>query len=217
MVLEDQVAIVTGSGQGIGKAIALRFARAGADIAVVDANPETAAATGREVQRLGRRAVVRVADVSDFHDVDAAVNEIAAELGRIDVLVNNAGIEKRAPFLEITPDDWQRQLDVNLSGTFYWTQATARRMAKRAYGRIVNLSSVAGPHRAHRPCRLRSSESGHRGANPSRGSRSGRLRYHGERHRPSPHRDRAHAGRLERRSPARATPARSDPPIRHGR
>ena len=144
MVLEDQVAIVTGSGQGIGKAIALRFAAEGADIAVVDANPETAAATGREVQRLGRRALVKVADVSRFHAVDAAVNEIAAELGRIDVLVNNAGIEKRAPFLDIRPEDWQRQLDVNLSGTFYCTQAAARGMAKRAYGRIVNLSSVAG-------------------------------------------------------------------------
>ncbi len=144
MVLEGQVAMVTGSGQGIGKAIALRFAREGADIAVVDVNRETAEATGREVRDLGRRAVIKVADVSDFEAVEATVNGVVEELARLDVLVNNAGIEKRAPFLEITPADWQRQLDVNLSGTFYCTQAAAREMAKRRYGRIVNLSSVAG-------------------------------------------------------------------------
>jgi len=144
MVLEGQVAMVSGSGQGIGKAIALLFAREGADIGVVDVNADTAAATGREVRRLGRQAVVTVADVANFHAVETAVNEIVAELGRLDVLVNSAGIEKRAPFLEITPEDWQQQLDVNLSGTFYCTQAAAREMAKRGYGRIVNLSSVAG-------------------------------------------------------------------------
>jgi len=144
MVLEGQVAMVTGSGQGIGKAIALRFAREGADIAVVDVNRETAEATGREVRDLGRRAVIKVTDVSDFEAVEATVNGVVEELARLDVLVNNAGIEKRAPFLEITPADWQRQLDVNLSGTFYCTQAAARAMATHRYGRIVNLASVAG-------------------------------------------------------------------------
>jgi 3-oxoacyl-[acyl-carrier protein] reductase len=144
MVLEGQVALVTGSGQGIGKAIALRFAGAGADIAVVDVNGETGKATGEEVRGLGRRAVVKVVDVSDAEAVQATISQVASELGRLDVLVNNAGIEKRAPFLEITPEEWQRQLDVNLSGTFYCTQAAAREMAKRTYGRIVNLSSVAG-------------------------------------------------------------------------
>ena len=144
MSLEGQVAIVTGSGQGIGQAIALRFAHEGADICVMDISAETAAATAREVRDLGRRALVIVADVSDPARVDAAVKQVVAELGQIDVLVNNAGIEKRAPFLDITPDDWRRQLDVNLSGTFYCTQAAAREMAKHSYGRIVNLSSVAG-------------------------------------------------------------------------
>jgi 3-oxoacyl-[acyl-carrier protein] reductase len=143
-VLEGQVALVTGGGQGIGKAIAIRFAQQGADIAVVDLKRETAEATAREVVDIGRRATVRVADVSDYQAINVAINEIVAELGRLDVLVNNAGIEKRAPFLEITPEDWQRQIQVNLSGTFFCTQAAAREMAKRGYGRIVNLSSVAG-------------------------------------------------------------------------
>jgi 3-oxoacyl-[acyl-carrier protein] reductase len=144
MSLEDQVAIVTGSGRGIGKAIALRFAREGADIGLIDISGETASATGEEIRRLGRRASVVAADVSDVHAIEDAVATVIRELGRLNVLVNNAGVEKRAPFLEITPEDWQRQLDVNLSGTFYCTQAAAREMAKRQYGRIVNLSSVAG-------------------------------------------------------------------------
>jgi 3-oxoacyl-[acyl-carrier protein] reductase len=144
MMLDGQVALVTGGGQGIGRAIALRFAREGADIAVLDINRETAEGAGREIRELGRRAVIKVADVSDFEAVEAAVTGIVEELGKLDVLVNNAGIEKRAAFLEITPADWQRQLDVNLSGTFYCTQVAARHMAERKYGRIVNLSSVAG-------------------------------------------------------------------------
>jgi NAD(P)-dependent dehydrogenase (short-subunit alcohol dehydrogenase family) len=144
MVLEGQVAIVTGGGRGIGKAIALRFAREGADVAVLDIDGETASATAQEIRALERRALFVTTDVSDQAGVDAAVVEIARDLGRLDILVNNAGIEKRAPFLEIAPEDWQRQLDVNLSGTFYCTQSAAREMARRGYGRVVNVSSVAG-------------------------------------------------------------------------
>jgi len=143
-MFKGQVVMVTGAGQGIGKAIALRFAREGADIAVLDINRKTAEATAREVRDLARRASVKVADISVFKAVETAVHEVVEELERLDVLINNAGIEKRAPFLEITPTDWQRQLDVNLSGTFYCMQAAAREMAKRKYGRIVSLASVAG-------------------------------------------------------------------------
>jgi 3-oxoacyl-[acyl-carrier protein] reductase len=142
--LDGQVAVVTGGGRGIGKAIALLLASEGADIAVIDVDGNTASATARDIQQSGRRSTTKVADVSDFRAIRGAVMEVAAELGRIDVLINNAGIEKRAPFLEIEPDDWQRQLDVNLSGTFYCTQAVAGEMAKGRYGRIVNVASVAG-------------------------------------------------------------------------
>ena len=144
MELEGRVAMVTGGGQGIGKAIALRFAREGADIAVVDVNRDTATATAEAVRSLHRNALVEVVDVSDAKAVNRVVSDVVRDLGQLDVLVNNAGVEKRAPFFEITPSDWQRQIDVNLSGTFYCTQAAAREMAAHGYGRIVNLSSVAG-------------------------------------------------------------------------
>jgi len=144
LTLKKQVAIVTGGGQGIGKAIALRMAADGADVGIIDVNGTTAESTAEEIRDLGRRAVATTTDVANLQAVMASMTEIANDLGRIDILVNSAGIEKRASFLEITPEDWQRQLDVNLSGTFYCTQAAAREMAKRRYGRIVNLSSVAG-------------------------------------------------------------------------
>ena len=144
VILRDQVAIVTGAGQGIGKAISLRLAREGADIGILDISPKTATRTAEEIRQRGRRAITVEADVSDHDQVVSAVDQVANKLGRVDILVNNAGIEKRAPFMEITPQDWKRQLDVNLSGTFYCSQAAAHHMIKRKYGRIVNISSVAG-------------------------------------------------------------------------
>ena len=137
MVLEGQTAVVTGGRRGIGKAIATRFAAEGARVGVFDVDGEHAAETAREI---GGEAFAATLDVSDPDAVAVAF----AGLGRLDVLVNNAGVETRAPFLEITPTAWRRQLDVNLSGTFYCTQAGARAMAARMYGRIVNVSSVAG-------------------------------------------------------------------------
>jgi 3-oxoacyl-[acyl-carrier protein] reductase len=144
VLLRDQVAIVTGGGRGIGRAIALRFAEAGADVAVFDIDGSTAKGTVEAVRALGRRGSAYTVDVCDHGAVAAAVQDLAAELGRIDVLVNNAGVETRSSFLEITPGDWERQLAVNLTGTFNCSQAAGREMARRGYGRIVNISSVAG-------------------------------------------------------------------------
>jgi NAD(P)-dependent dehydrogenase (short-subunit alcohol dehydrogenase family) len=144
MDLEGQVAIVTGAGRGIGQAIARRFAEEGAGIAVIDIDRDAANETAEVIRARGGRAVAETADVSSPEQVKAAVADVVRELGRIDILVNNAGVEKRAPFFEITPDDWRQQLEVNLSGTFYCTQAAGREMAARRYGRVVNVSSVAG-------------------------------------------------------------------------
>jgi NAD(P)-dependent dehydrogenase (short-subunit alcohol dehydrogenase family) len=144
MLFEDQVVMVTGAGQGIGKAIALAFAREGADIVVLDIDRDTAEAAAGEIRDTGRRVTISITDVSVVEAVDTAVQEVVREFERLDVLVNNAGMEARGAFLDITPTDWQRQLDVNLSGTFYCMQAAARAMATRGYGRIVNISSVAG-------------------------------------------------------------------------
>jgi NAD(P)-dependent dehydrogenase (short-subunit alcohol dehydrogenase family) len=142
--LEGQAAVVTGGGQGIGRAIALRLAAAGASIALIDINAQLGQASCEEIRRHNGHAIGIEADVSDLPAVQSAIQHVTAEFGRLDVLVNNAGVEKRAPFLDITPEDWKRQLDVNLSGTFYCSQVAAREMAKRGYGRIVNISSVAG-------------------------------------------------------------------------
>jgi 3-oxoacyl-[acyl-carrier protein] reductase len=144
VLLEDQVAVVTGGGRGIGRAIALRLADAGAAVAIFDIDADTRAQTVEAVASRGGRGVAKHVDVSDHAAVAAAVEDLAAELGRIDVLVNNAGVETRAPFLEIRPEDWDRQLAVNLTGTFNCTQAVGRKMAERGYGRVVNISSVAG-------------------------------------------------------------------------
>jgi NAD(P)-dependent dehydrogenase (short-subunit alcohol dehydrogenase family) len=144
MLLQDQVAIVTGGGRGIGRAIGLRLAEAGANVAIFDIDGSTAAETAEAVCARGRSGFAKTVDVRDHDATAAAVKDLAAELGRIDVLVNNAGVETRSPFLEITPEDWERQLAVNLTGTFNCSQAAGREMARRGYGRIVNISSVAG-------------------------------------------------------------------------
>lgn len=144
MQLQGQVALITGSGRGIGKAIALRFAREGADIAVVELREEWAQATAEEIRALGRKAIVKIADVSNYEQAQTAVREAAAELGKLEICVNNAGIGKAQPFMDITKENWERHIGVHLNGAFYCAQAAAREMAKRKYGRIVSIASIAG-------------------------------------------------------------------------
>jgi 3-oxoacyl-[acyl-carrier protein] reductase len=144
MQLQGQVALVTGSGRGIGKAIALRFAKEGADIAVVDINREWAQTAGEDIKKLGRRVIVHNTDVSNYDQVQTMVRETVTALGKLDILVNNAGVAKAQPFLEVTRENWENHLHVHLFGSFYCAQAAGREMAKRKYGRIVNIASVAG-------------------------------------------------------------------------
>jgi 3-oxoacyl-[acyl-carrier protein] reductase len=144
MRFKDQVALVTGAGRGIGKAIALALAREGADIGLAEIDEQAARATAEEITALGRRAFFKRADIGDCAQAQGWVAEAARELGRVDVMVNNAGVAKGQPFLEITPENWDNHLRVHLFGTFYCSQAAAREMARRKYGRIVSMASVAG-------------------------------------------------------------------------
>jgi NAD(P)-dependent dehydrogenase (short-subunit alcohol dehydrogenase family) len=144
MRFKDQVALVTGAGRGIGKAIALALAREGADIGLAEIDEQTAQATADEIRAMGRRAFFKLADIGDCAQAQGWVAEAARELGRVDIMINNAGVAKGQPFLEISPENWENHLRVHLFGTFYCSQAAARAMAPRKYGRIVSMASVAG-------------------------------------------------------------------------
>lgn len=142
MVLRDKVALITGAARGIGREIALNFARQGADVAVVDISLADAEAVASEIRSMGRRAVAVSGSVGNSADVEAFVAKISAELGRIDILVNNAGITRDTMLLRMKEEDWDAVLGVNLKGAFLCTRAVAKLMIKQKYGRIVNIASV---------------------------------------------------------------------------
>src|SRR3984893_14367096 len=144
MKLIGKRALVTGSNQGIGQAIALRLAEEGADL-VIDyvTHPETAAETVQRVQALGRRAVSVKGDIGNVTDTQRMVGESVKALGGLDILVNNAGVEKNAPFWEVTEADYDLVLDINLKGAFFATQAFVRhRIEVKQPGKVINVSSV---------------------------------------------------------------------------
>lgn len=146
--LKGRVAIVTGGGKGIGRAIALDLAREGADVAVLArADTASAEAVATEVRAQGRRATTAAVDVTDPASIEAALDHAAAHLGRIDILVNNAGHGRRAPLTELAPADWDSVFDVNAKGCFLAGAAAARRMAASGGGAIVNIAG-ASAHRA---------------------------------------------------------------------
>jgi 3-oxoacyl-[acyl-carrier protein] reductase len=139
-----KVAIVTGAGRGIGKAIALDLAQAGCDIAITNRTKELGDQTRAAVEALGRKCLAVQADVSDVAAVDALVKQALEQLGRVDILVNNAGITKDGLLLRMSPEDWRQVMAVNLDGMFYMTRAVTKPMVRQRFGRIVNLSSVVG-------------------------------------------------------------------------
>jgi 3-oxoacyl-[acyl-carrier protein] reductase len=143
--LTDRVAIVTGASRGIGKATALALAAEGAKVAVNYAASSTAAdAVVAEIVANGGEAIAIQADVSKVEQVDSLVERTMAEWGRIDVLVNNAGITRDTLLLRMKPEDWQAVIDLNLTGVFLCTRAVSKIMLKQKSGRIVNITSVAG-------------------------------------------------------------------------
>jgi meso-butanediol dehydrogenase/(S,S)-butanediol dehydrogenase/diacetyl reductase len=145
MSIEGKVAVVAGAGQGIGRAIALRLARDGADIAVVDVNPEKMEAVAQEVKNLGRRATVFKADVTRREDVYAAIDHAERALGGFDIMVNNAGIAQVQPLSEVTPEEVDKILKVNVNGVLWGIQAAAKKFkARKQKGKIISASSIAG-------------------------------------------------------------------------
>ena len=171
--LAEKVAIVTGAGQGIGKGIALRLAREGADIVIAEYNPQTAGDAVKEVEALGRRALGYPVDISNVDAVKQMVKDVVAEFGHIDILVNNAGVVQTKPMLDLSVAEWDRVINVNQRGMFFCLQAVAAQMIEQVpeavkaaqvpadimsmkeaaepqavnttnYGKIVNLSSIAG-------------------------------------------------------------------------
>ena len=144
-VLQDQVAVITGAGRGIGRAIALRFAKAGADIACVSRTAENSEKVAGEVRSLGRKAWAHAVDVTDAKAVEAAAEKILAESGRIDILINNAGVTRDGLLMRMSEEDWDTVLDTNLKGAFTFTKAFTRAFLKqKRSGRIINISSVIG-------------------------------------------------------------------------
>jgi 3-oxoacyl-[acyl-carrier protein] reductase len=142
MQLENKVAFITGARRGIGKAIALKYAQNGADcIIVARTAPEELA---EDIRALGRRALALAVDVSDATAVEEAIKSAVKEFGKIDILVNNAGIAEDGLLIRMKLEQWQRVIDVNLSGAFYATKAVARPMLKAEGGRIINITSVIG-------------------------------------------------------------------------
>jgi NAD(P)-dependent dehydrogenase (short-subunit alcohol dehydrogenase family) len=144
MTLSDRVAIVTGAGQGIGRATAVALARAGAHVAAVDIDAAAAKATAAAVDALGPRGLALTADVGDLASIDGMVRQVVATLGPIDVLVNNAGVTRRAYIMDLTEADWDRIMRVNAKGVFFCLQRVAREMIPRRSGAIVNIASIAG-------------------------------------------------------------------------
>ncbi len=145
MSTKTKVALVTGAGQGIGRAIALRLAKDGMDIALVDLKREKMEAVAKEIEALGRKTTVFVADVSNREQVYAAVDHAEKELGGFDVMVNNAGIVQIQTLADVTPQEVETIFKINVEGVLWGIQAAAKKFKDRGHkGKIINASSIAG-------------------------------------------------------------------------
>ena len=144
MQLAGQVALITGGARGIGREIALLLAREGADCALFDVNEPVLAHTCQEIEALGRRAMGLRVDVTDSSNVDDAVGKVLDKLGRIDILLNNAGITQDGLLIRMDDAQWDRVLAINLKGAFLCTRAVGKVMLKARRGRMINIASIVG-------------------------------------------------------------------------
>ncbi len=144
MHLKGKTALVTGGAQGIGKAIAMALAKAGADVAVSDVNMEKAQETASEISALGVRSKAIGGNVAKSEEAVAMIDAAVTELGRLDILVNNAGITRDNLMMRMKDEDWDLVLDVNLKGSFNCAKAALKHMSKARSGRIINIASVVG-------------------------------------------------------------------------
>jgi 3-oxoacyl-[acyl-carrier protein] reductase len=141
--LANQVAVVSGAGRGIGRAMALRFAAEGADVACISRTAENAERVAGEIRALGRKAWAHGVDVADVAAVQAVAEQILSEASRVDILVNNAGITRDGLLMRMSEEDWDAVLNTNLKGSFLLTKALIRAFVRQRSGRIINISSIA--------------------------------------------------------------------------
>jgi 3-oxoacyl-[acyl-carrier protein] reductase len=142
--LQGKVALVTGAGKGIGRAIAIALANEGVNVGLIARTTNDLEAVASELSALGVQSAIATADISDINAVNLAVATIQDQLGNIDILINNAGIGTFGKFLELSPEVWENHIKVNLFGVYYTTRAVLPQMIERKLGDIVNISSTAG-------------------------------------------------------------------------
>ncbi|KAB7709152.1 3-ketoacyl-ACP reductase [Bacillus aerolatus] len=142
--LSGKTAIITGAGRGIGRAIAIALAAEGVHVGLIARSEEHLQAVAKEVEAQGVNASFAAADVSNLDDVNQAVDSLTSDLGKVDILINNAGIAKFGGFLELEPDEWKKIIDVNLMGVYHITRAVLPGMIEQKSGDIINISSTAG-------------------------------------------------------------------------
>ncbi len=144
MDLTDRVAIVTGSGRGIGRAIALKLAEVGATVVVNDIDEASVNSVAEEIRAMNRKSLAVMADISSPSDVDRLVETTMTTYGRVDILVNNAGITRDQLLLRMSDEDWDRVININLKSVFLCTRAVIRHMSRQRWGRIINMASIIG-------------------------------------------------------------------------
>jgi NAD(P)-dependent dehydrogenase (short-subunit alcohol dehydrogenase family) len=142
--LTGRVAIVTGGSKGLGSGMALALAEHGADVAIVSRNAQEGEVVAAQIREMGRRSIALAVDVQDVAGLNTMAETVKRELGRIDILINNAGVGVTKFALEVTEEDWDRVVDTNLKGVFFCAQAVAKVMKEQKYGKIINIASVAG-------------------------------------------------------------------------